>query len=176
MDIAIHVILGVVTVLLLLQFITSFMAMRLAAIKSPKWPRFKYAVFGFNIVLLFLAFVHLNVLSAAMARKARNEIKATLGRLDVEKATVKIDGRVITEKADFCRALEGLRMMISSRSVSQNTRDCQIVYQGREVLLLVIRQNSTRLDQYWVYYPRYRYTRLNRIGGFYLDAHDLKDL
>lgn len=170
LDIVVYVLQGFWIVLLLLQFAFFFIAFRLVSTKSDRWTKFKYNYFIFNIILLMLVYIHLISVHSIMNYKARREIKTFLNQIDIESTTIKIDGKEISYKKPFYNELLNLRIILPERYTATKKVNCEITY-GSEKLFLNISQ-KIGYNQYWVYYPKYRTTKHNSIGGFYSDVID----
>lgn len=171
MDIAIHL-LGIVQALTLLaSIINVFIAMRLMGTKSEKWPNYKYNVYIFIFVMCALFTVDLVIVSSIMERKARKEVITFLKQIDdIEKTTIKVNSKEIDQekKLYLYYALRNTGMISTSWAHSSKEVDCEIIY-GDKIMDLKISRNLGKRSQYWVLYPKYRYTRNNWIGGFYID-------
>ena len=160
----------VVVILLFSQIINIF---RINKIKSDPIRKKKAQLFAIFAVLFF---VHYTVLSITIDYKARAEIRDLLSQVNMGQAIVRLNGIEVTgkEKEDIVVNLKQIKSLALKRPGSCNKTKCEIVYDG-QIMNLIIKQNSTDRDMFWISYPKYRATSRNSIGGFYSDTLNLRN-
>lgn len=123
-----------------------------------------FELIGFCFAILLCTGLSLIPQSIVLNMKARDEIKSIVNRIDINQATVKIEGTVAEHKDNIIKGIKSLQassLKPSRRFVLQ----CDILYEGGSLRLL-ISPSSYEPDFYWVYYPKYSSLRNNAIGGF----------
>ncbi|HML75725.1 MAG TPA: hypothetical protein PKB02_14645 [Anaerohalosphaeraceae bacterium] len=160
----------IVTILLFLQIINIF---RINKIKSDPIRKKKAQLFAIFTVLYF---VHYTSLYIVIDYKARAEIRYLLSQVNMEQTIVRLNGIEVTEKEkeDIVANLKQIKSLALERPGSCNKTKCEIVYDG-QIMNLIIKQNSTDRDMFWISYPKYRVTSRNSIGGFYSDTLNLRN-
>ncbi len=160
----------VVAILLFSQMINIF---RINKIKTDPVRKRKAQLFAIFSVLFF---VHYAVLSITIDYKARAEIRYLLSQVNVEQTIIRFNGIEVTEKEkeDIVANLKQIKPQGSNRNAGHNETKCEILYEG-QIMNLILEQDSNVQNQFWVYYPKYRLTTRNSIGGFYSDTLNLKN-
>ncbi|MEN6309604.1 MAG: hypothetical protein ABFD91_17790 [Anaerohalosphaeraceae bacterium] len=158
----------VFVILLFSQIINIF---RINKIKSDPIRKKKAQLFALFTVLFFVQYT---VLSITIKYKARTEIRYLLSQVNVEQTIVRLNGIEVTEKEDVVVNLKQIKSLALERPASCNKTKCEIVYDG-QILNLILAQDSNVQNQFWVYYPKYRATSRNSIGGFYSDTLNLRN-
>jgi len=158
----------VFSILLISQMINIF---RINKIKSDPIKKKKAILFAIFVTLFF---VHYIVLSITIKYKARAEIRDLLSQVNMELTIVRLNGIEVTEKEDIVVNLKQIKPQGSNRNAGHNETKCEILYEG-QIMNLILEQDSNVQNQFWVYYPKYRLTTRNSIGGFYSDTLNLKN-
>jgi hypothetical protein len=107
------------------------------------------------------------ILGSTMKTKARSYIRHAISNVELKEATVKLNGVEISHSQIDC-IIDSLKN-IQGRARHSNAIDkvnCEIVGSGVQ-LSLVIGRDAHIKNEYWVYWPKYRYTKYNTIGAFY---------
>jgi hypothetical protein len=155
--------------LLVLAYIIGLLhAMRLARTKSPKWPRFRRLAVACLIFFVFFT-VHFTALCSIISCKARREIRAFFSQVETMPIAITIGGHVPDDPDRVLAAIRNVRFLTRHRTQIINETECLIIA-GDNQLTITIAQNASVPTQYWMYYPKYRWTSMNNIGGFYYDG------
>ena len=74
-----------------------------------------------------------------------------------------IDGQKVPNPASFIHELRKIRPFMGHHS--HPTKKIPIeIFKSNQKLTLILSQDSDYNNEYWVFYPKYRHTRLNEIG------------
>lgn len=174
LDVIIHVVGGLWFLVFAPLLVNMLVAMRLMGTKSAKWPKWRI-VFGLHIASMTLLAILLFTLQSIVNHKAMGEIGAFLDQVDPAMATIRIDGNEVEQVEEVLHAIQQVRSLTRWRSHITNGRKCEIIHKS-DTLVLVIGQNVSRRDQYWVYYPKYRFAGRNSVGGFYYQGLHFWDI
>ncbi len=160
----VFVFVGVSMIFVLISIVLMISYTILAANKYGKLGAYKMVCKKFAVFIVCWI-LQMNVADVIMNYKARSEIRSELKRMDANLVTIKIDGNEIENGKEVFAALQGLEQVFRSRSRVINEVECEIVYNGK-ILHLLIGQQDVDRSQYWVYYPKHGMTGSNAIGGF----------
>ena len=95
---------------------------------------------------------------------ARAEVRVAVNDIRNGKGQLFIDGKPVQHFQSYLKALEELQ--ISAGSHSSTILPCIAVAfrTTHDTVTVELKRDSDRKDEYWVFYPKYKTTTLNRIG------------
>lgn len=123
-------------------------------------------------ITLFFSFGFLEITSGAIInKKVRAHIRDVLNQMDINDVAIKINGIETKKREILFKCLQKLQYM-DNKGGRKHRVQCEIS-DGRDKMLLVLSQSAIFDNAYVVFYPKYRSTRSNVVGGFYSDSIDL---
>ena len=129
--------------------------------KKPKSDRFKNFPFK-SFVCFFGSIFVITIFNYGMKSAACERVKAFLNKVSPD-TQVYINGQQIKETGQIIIELKKVTMLVVGGSHTTKRIPIEIVSHD-ETLTLVLGRDSRYPQQYWVFYPRYRYTSKNDIG------------
>ena len=126
-------------------------------------------------VLLFLGLFLLPILLGELFEYgARREVREFIDACRAD-ATVKVNGKSLDQSASILSLLAQVRP-IQFHGSHETTKIKVDITTPHGELALELGRDSTYSQEYWVFYPKYRYSLYNRIGGVVTDMFDgIKD-
>ena len=120
-------------------------------------------------LLCFLSGFQLPLIGSVLCRKARREVLSALENIDVTTATLTLDSLPPLRNSPLLPDIKATRFVWAHHTYAINIVTCEISDSNTR-LLLRIGRDSTNTNEYWVFYPKYKFTRKNEIGRFYSET------
>lgn len=105
-----------------------------------------------------------------LEQSARDKVKSFLGTVSTH-VIVSVDGQKIKDPIEVINELKKIGPLTPHWSHAKKTFRVE-VRSKRETLALQLGRDSSRAREYWVFYPKYRYTSKNEIGRITTNLFD----
>jgi hypothetical protein len=152
-------------------FIYAFRSFAKYSKTRNKQPENRYKIF--ISVLLWLSIWIFIISSWTVEKyKARSEIRAMLGKMNVSEVKITIDGVQIIQKGQLFEAIKNIHVS-AAKEAAIYERLC-VLSCSTETLTLTIGRDRNQPDLFWVYYPKYKFSKMNVIGAFNTDIAEMK--
>jgi hypothetical protein len=131
--------------------------------RRPGYPLKSMSAFAVPVCVLLL-------LSAILASMVRSEVARFISDAG-DGAVVRIDHEVVPNPRPILDELGRMSSYFPHHSSPKDAIEVE-VESGGSVLKIVLRRDSDRPNEYWVFYPRYRATSMREIGRITTDLFD----
>jgi hypothetical protein len=137
-------------------------------------------LYRFLLLVFLCCWVEFTLISFAASfvldGKARGEIKSALKNVEVDEIVLRIDGKIVDPKCKdkFIKGFKKLRF-INNKGGRKFKIECELSV-GAKVIEFELCRNSINRDSFVIYYPKYRHTGMNIIGGFYTDSACIQEM
>jgi len=115
-------------------------------------------------IVLIIALCHL------MELNLRNQVKSFLHEVS-DNVKVRINGKFVKEPSQVITELKKIITISGHGSHATKSIDIEVISQDK-ILKLELGRDSTNDQEYWVFYPKYRYTSKNEIGRIITNFFD----
>jgi hypothetical protein len=132
--------------------------------KEPnRFLKLKILIGVFLAMFVFFHFLSV-VAGSVISRNCRMNVIKFLKDADINTVRVKIDDKESTSKEEFLNALRKIKKPGSGHFNVKKKIKYEIT-DSKQSIILLVGQDVFERNTYWIYFPEYRYTKYNRIGG-----------
>ena len=152
--------------LLIIFFIIQAVYKSIKAHKYGQIPNIKpYGLF-LMIIWVFLCFQDIMYGEYVLRPKIRKEIFCVLDNTNM-KYDIYVEGYESADNEKLFRLLKEMSAKMPNHSHVLDKFKCDIVWEDGSNLLLMLGQDSSNENLFWVFYPQYGYSKSNMVGAIY---------
>lgn len=156
-------IIGFLNVVLAIAMIVGIVVSIICGVKNRKLPKnelFFRAGWPIGLVV-FMSFMML-ILSFFFKYEVRKEVRNLLGKLSL-KTKVMIDGKMSNKPQSIIEKLKKVTPLLAHRSHDINRINI-VIEDGDKKININMGRDSENPDEYWIYYPKYKYSTKQEVG------------